>query len=238
MLVAVVVLTRPRRCGKTQPFASVNTARLPLTQEPEIALSPRLESCCIRRSPECWFSHESRPSYDCPDQICKHSEREKKKGIKWASVLRKQFLILLTVGLWWMSFADDFQPVYIWVSQKVTFFLIYLFIFFSLAVCQGITNCLSLLGTKEDHYLNMVKTYSNCTVVLENLEITYMEEHRDLSFLRVRERVVSVDSLHWRMIQLCLRRSGWRLARKSQLLTRLWTLGRCQEGPHTHSCWS
>lgn len=115
MLVAAVVLTRPRRCGKSQPFASVNTARLPLTQEPEIALSPRLESCCIRRSPECWFSHESRPSYDCPDQICKHSEkRKKKKSMKWASVLRKQFLILLTVGLWWMAFADDFQPVYIW----------------------------------------------------------------------------------------------------------------------------
>ncbi|XP_025756339.1 epidermal growth factor receptor [Oreochromis niloticus] len=30
----------------------------------------------------------------------------------------------------------------------------------------------------------MVKTYSNCTIVLENLEITYMEDHRDLSFLR------------------------------------------------------
>lgn len=53
-------------------------------------------------------------------------------------------------------------------------------------VCQGITNRLNLLGSKEDHYLNMVKTYSNCTVVLENLEITYMEEHRDLSFLRVK----------------------------------------------------
>ncbi|KAM9719570.1 epidermal growth factor receptor [Menidia menidia] len=51
-------------------------------------------------------------------------------------------------------------------------------------VCQGITNRLNLLGSKEDHYLNMVKTFSNCTVVLENLEITYMEEHHDLSFLR------------------------------------------------------
>ena len=54
------------------------------------------------------------------------------------------------------------------------------------AVCQGITNRLNLLGTRDDHYANMVKTYSNCTVVLENLEITYMEEHRDLSFLRVK----------------------------------------------------
>uniref|UniRef100_A0A3Q3X0G2 Receptor protein-tyrosine kinase n=1 Tax=Mola mola TaxID=94237 RepID=A0A3Q3X0G2_MOLML len=57
------------------------------------------------------------------------------------------------------------------------------------AVCQGITNRLNLLGTRDDHYANMVKTYSNCTVVLENLEITYMEEHRDLSFLRSIEEV-------------------------------------------------
>ncbi|XP_068604778.1 epidermal growth factor receptor [Brachionichthys hirsutus] len=56
-------------------------------------------------------------------------------------------------------------------------------------VCQGITNRLNLLGSKDDHYRSMVKTYSNCTVVLENLEITYMEEHRDLSFLRSIEEV-------------------------------------------------
>ncbi|XP_035489609.2 epidermal growth factor receptor [Scophthalmus maximus] len=56
-------------------------------------------------------------------------------------------------------------------------------------VCQGITNRLNLLGSKEEHYLNMVKTYSNCTVVLENLEVTYMEEHHDLSFLRSIEEV-------------------------------------------------
>uniref|UniRef100_A0A8C8J8Y8 Receptor protein-tyrosine kinase n=1 Tax=Oncorhynchus tshawytscha TaxID=74940 RepID=A0A8C8J8Y8_ONCTS len=51
-------------------------------------------------------------------------------------------------------------------------------------VCQGITNRFSLLGSKEGHYLNMVKTYSNCTIVLENLEVTHMEDHHDLSFLR------------------------------------------------------
>ncbi|KAF1383726.1 hypothetical protein PFLUV_G00134830 [Perca fluviatilis] len=56
-------------------------------------------------------------------------------------------------------------------------------------VCQGISNRLNLLGSKDDHYLNMVKTYSNCTVVLENLEVTYMEEHRDLSFLTSIEEV-------------------------------------------------
>lgn len=66
--------------------------------------------------------------------------------------------------------------------------IVYIFLWFLCfsAVCQGITNRLNLLGSKEDHYANMVKTYSNCTVVLENLEITYMEQHRDLSFLRVK----------------------------------------------------
>uniref|UniRef100_A0A8C1VUK8 Receptor protein-tyrosine kinase n=1 Tax=Cyprinus carpio TaxID=7962 RepID=A0A8C1VUK8_CYPCA len=34
------------------------------------------------------------------------------------------------------------------------------------------------------HYQILVKMYSNCTVVLENLEITYMTEKHDLSFLR------------------------------------------------------
>ncbi|KAL6103913.1 egfr [Pungitius sinensis] len=56
-------------------------------------------------------------------------------------------------------------------------------------VCQGITNRLNLLGSEDDHYLNMVKTYSNCTVVLENLEVTYMADHRDLSFLSSIEEV-------------------------------------------------
>uniref|UniRef100_A0A8C7X7A5 Receptor protein-tyrosine kinase n=1 Tax=Oryzias sinensis TaxID=183150 RepID=A0A8C7X7A5_9TELE len=56
-------------------------------------------------------------------------------------------------------------------------------------VCQGLSNRLNLLGSKDDHYLNMVKTYSNCTVVLENLEITYMDNHHDLSFLKSIEEV-------------------------------------------------
>uniref|UniRef100_A0A672RKV9 Receptor protein-tyrosine kinase n=1 Tax=Sinocyclocheilus grahami TaxID=75366 RepID=A0A672RKV9_SINGR len=48
----------------------------------------------------------------------------------------------------------------------------------------GANNKLSLLGTVDDHYQILVKMYSNCTVVLENLEITYMTEKHDLSFLR------------------------------------------------------
>ncbi|XP_074549435.1 melanoma receptor tyrosine-protein kinase-like isoform X2 [Halichoeres trimaculatus] len=51
-------------------------------------------------------------------------------------------------------------------------------------VCQGMSNQLTLLGTRENHYENMVRMYSNCSVVLENLEVTYTLEHQDLSFLQ------------------------------------------------------
>ncbi|KAG7524444.1 melanoma receptor tyrosine-protein kinase-like [Solea senegalensis] len=51
-------------------------------------------------------------------------------------------------------------------------------------VCQGMSNQLTLLGTRENHYSNMVKVYGNCTMVLENLEITYTQEHMDLTFLQ------------------------------------------------------
>ncbi|XP_061109560.1 epidermal growth factor receptor isoform X2 [Conger conger] len=51
-------------------------------------------------------------------------------------------------------------------------------------VCQGINNRLTLLESRDDHYRNLVKVYSNCTVVLENLEITYTAPHHDLSFLK------------------------------------------------------
>ncbi|XP_040921570.1 melanoma receptor tyrosine-protein kinase-like [Toxotes jaculatrix] len=51
-------------------------------------------------------------------------------------------------------------------------------------VCQGMSNQLTLLGTRENHYDNIMRMYSNCSVVLENLEITYTLEHQDLSFLQ------------------------------------------------------
>ncbi|XP_014036776.1 melanoma receptor tyrosine-protein kinase [Salmo salar] len=51
-------------------------------------------------------------------------------------------------------------------------------------VCQGISNRLTLLATVDDHYNNLVKMYSNCTVVLENLELTYIQDYHDLSFLK------------------------------------------------------
>lgn len=95
-----------------------------------------------------------------------------------------------TVGLWMNAFVtlqmiyNQFVSCvssYIWTNPANS-----LIVLSFPAVCQGIANRLNLLGSREDHYLNMVKTYSNCTVVLENLEVTYMEEHHDLSFLSVK----------------------------------------------------
>uniref|UniRef100_A0A7N6AFC5 Receptor protein-tyrosine kinase n=1 Tax=Anabas testudineus TaxID=64144 RepID=A0A7N6AFC5_ANATE len=60
---------------------------------------------------------------------------------------------------------------------------------FTLTVCQGTGNQLALLGTRENHYDNMVRMYSNCSVVLDNLEVTYTMEHQDLSFLQSIEEV-------------------------------------------------
>ncbi|XP_046880094.1 melanoma receptor tyrosine-protein kinase-like isoform X2 [Hypomesus transpacificus] len=51
-------------------------------------------------------------------------------------------------------------------------------------VCQGTNNRLTQLGTLDDHYNNHVRMYTNCTVVLENLEITYTQPYHDLSYLQ------------------------------------------------------
>ncbi|XP_068200038.1 melanoma receptor tyrosine-protein kinase-like isoform X2 [Antennarius striatus] len=51
-------------------------------------------------------------------------------------------------------------------------------------VCQGMSNQLTLLGTRDNHYDNLVRMYANCSLVLENLEITYTLENQDLSFLK------------------------------------------------------
>ncbi|KAJ8378162.1 hypothetical protein AAFF_G00245480 [Aldrovandia affinis] len=56
-------------------------------------------------------------------------------------------------------------------------------------VCQGTNNKLARLGSPDDHYKNMMRMYSNCTVLLENLEITYTKEQHDLSFLRMIQEV-------------------------------------------------
>lgn len=54
------------------------------------------------------------------------------------------------------------------------------------SVCLGTHNKFSMVGGKDTHYESMVRMYSNCSVVLENLEVTHTLEHHDLSFLQVR----------------------------------------------------
>ncbi|XP_053715073.1 melanoma receptor tyrosine-protein kinase-like isoform X2 [Synchiropus splendidus] len=56
-------------------------------------------------------------------------------------------------------------------------------------VCQGTSNQLTLLGTPDNHYQNLRRMFSNCSVVMENLELTYTLEHQDLSFLQAVEEV-------------------------------------------------
>ncbi|KAM9333231.1 melanoma receptor tyrosine-protein kinase-like isoform 2-T2 [Pholidichthys leucotaenia] len=56
-------------------------------------------------------------------------------------------------------------------------------------VCQGTSNQLTLLGTQQNHYEKMVKMFFNCSVVMENLEITHTQQHHDLSFLKSIEEV-------------------------------------------------
>ncbi|XP_076838213.1 epidermal growth factor receptor [Brachyhypopomus gauderio] len=56
-------------------------------------------------------------------------------------------------------------------------------------VCQGGNIRLNLLNNVDEHYQKMVKMYSNCTVILENLEIAYTTSKHDLSFLETIEEV-------------------------------------------------
>ncbi|XP_041816926.1 melanoma receptor tyrosine-protein kinase [Chelmon rostratus] len=51
-------------------------------------------------------------------------------------------------------------------------------------VCQGTKNGLSISGSPDSNYDSMVRMYSNCSVVLDNLEITFTGENQDLSFLQ------------------------------------------------------
>lgn len=53
-------------------------------------------------------------------------------------------------------------------------------------VCSGTQNGLSTTGTSEIQYNLTKKIYTNCEIVMGNLEITMMEHSRDFSFLQVR----------------------------------------------------
>ncbi|XP_039603172.1 receptor tyrosine-protein kinase erbB-3a isoform X2 [Polypterus senegalus] len=51
-------------------------------------------------------------------------------------------------------------------------------------VCSGTMNKLSISGTPEMHYTTLKNMYEGCEIVMSNLEITYLENNRDISFLR------------------------------------------------------
>ncbi|KAF7689754.1 receptor tyrosine-protein kinase erbB-4-like [Silurus meridionalis] len=52
------------------------------------------------------------------------------------------------------------------------------------AVCEGTDNKLSTLSDLEQHYQTLRKSYENCEVVMGNLEITSIEQNRNLDFLK------------------------------------------------------
>ncbi|CAL1596691.1 unnamed protein product [Knipowitschia caucasica] len=56
-------------------------------------------------------------------------------------------------------------------------------------VCLGSSNQLNQLGTQQNHYENLRKTFENCTSVLKNLEITHTQAQHNLSFLQSIEEV-------------------------------------------------
>uniref|UniRef100_A0AAY4EQJ6 Receptor protein-tyrosine kinase n=1 Tax=Denticeps clupeoides TaxID=299321 RepID=A0AAY4EQJ6_9TELE len=51
-------------------------------------------------------------------------------------------------------------------------------------VCSGTKNGLSVTGSTEFQYSMLKEMYTDCQIVMGNLEITQMEHHRDFSFLR------------------------------------------------------
>ncbi|KAM6201250.1 epidermal growth factor receptor [Rhynchocyon petersi] len=56
-------------------------------------------------------------------------------------------------------------------------------------VCQGTSNKLTQLGTYDDHFVSLQRMFNNCEVVLGNLEITYVQKHYDLTFLKTIQEV-------------------------------------------------
>uniref|UniRef100_A0A8B9LY11 Receptor protein-tyrosine kinase n=1 Tax=Astyanax mexicanus TaxID=7994 RepID=A0A8B9LY11_ASTMX len=55
---------------------------------------------------------------------------------------------------------------------------------FSAAMCSGTHNMLSVTGSSEVQYQRMKEMYTNCQIVMGNLEITHMEHYRNFSFLQ------------------------------------------------------
>ncbi|KFP98925.1 EGFR factor, partial [Urocolius indicus] len=69
-------------------------------------------------------------------------------------------------------------------------------------VCQGTNNKLTQLGHVEDHFTSLQRMYNNCEVVLSNLEITYVEHNRDLSFLKTIQEVAGYVLIALNMVDV------------------------------------
>uniref|UniRef100_A0A8B9LYI3 Receptor protein-tyrosine kinase n=1 Tax=Astyanax mexicanus TaxID=7994 RepID=A0A8B9LYI3_ASTMX len=67
-----------------------------------------------------------------------------------------------------------YQPVCVLLSDLT----------FSQAMCSGTHNMLSVTGSSEVQYQRMKEMYTNCQIVMGNLEITHMEHYRNFSFLQ------------------------------------------------------
>lgn len=108
----------------------------------------------------------------------------------------EQISFLVNFNDWVYFFIDGFFHPNLW--RIIAFFMFcfdfliagYMHIYLCnvcvcLSVCQGTSNQLNLLGSTENHYNSMVRMFSNCSVVLENLEVTYTQKHHSLAFLQV-----------------------------------------------------
>uniref|UniRef100_A0A7N6F9P8 Receptor protein-tyrosine kinase n=1 Tax=Anabas testudineus TaxID=64144 RepID=A0A7N6F9P8_ANATE len=99
------------------------------------------------------------------------------------------FTVIVGFGLFFGGgeYKTSFRSVYFTVSDILTLkTLIHqsLFLTFTVVVCYGTQNILSVTGNSENQYNLMKQRYSGCEIVMGNLEITMMEYNRDFSFLQ------------------------------------------------------
>lgn len=62
-------------------------------------------------------------------------------------------------------------------------------------VCAGTENKLSSLSGQEQQYQQLLKMYTDCEIVMGNLEITNIFANRNLTFLKVRTKSKKIAHL-------------------------------------------
>lgn len=78
---------------------------------------------------------------------------------------------------WKLQFVHIFDTFLHETHEKMCYF-------FSVVICTGTQNGLSMTGTLENQY-KLIQQYMGCEIVMGNLEIIMMEHTRDFSFLQV-----------------------------------------------------